>query len=102
MLQVHWEKINDARFRLCNCRRGLAGASAVEGIRELDETGSILLVCGEDHLPYDRPPLSKVLWFDKIISLDDYQRTRGIAAEGKSAVVIGDGFIGSELVAACA
>lgn len=28
---------------------GLAGASAVEGIRELDETGSILLVCGEDH-----------------------------------------------------
>src|ERR1017187_2864994 len=152
---------------------GLAGASAVEGIREIDETGSILLVCGEDHLPYDRPPLSKELWFGKITeeqiflhdqkfydihtvtlalgiksvridpdkktitnsnnntfgygkllfatgckvqtltipggdladicyfrSLDDYQRTRGIAAEGKSAVVIGGGFIGSELVAA--
>jgi NAD(P)H-nitrite reductase large subunit len=152
---------------------GLAGASAVEGIRELDETGSILLICMENHLPYDRPPLSKKLWFGEITveniflhdlnfydthavtlalgtnlvrldpvkktitnhnyntfcygklllatgckvrtlaipggdladicyfrSLDDYQRIRGVAAEGKSAVVVGGGFIGSELAAA--
>ena len=152
---------------------GLAGASAVEGIRELDETGSILLVCGEDHLPYDRPPLSKKLWFGKMKvdeiflhdqkfydthtvtlalgiksvrldpvkktitnnnnhtfgygklllatgckvrtltipggdladicyfrNLDDYLRIRAVAAEGKSAVVVGGGFIGSELAAA--
>ena len=32
---------------------GLTGASAVEGIRELDSTGSILLICEENHLPYD-------------------------------------------------
>lgn len=152
---------------------GLAGASAVEGIRELDAAGRILLVGEEDHLPYDRPPLSKKLWFGKkkveeiflhdrafydqhavtlalgaqaarldpdantlttargetygygklllatgckprtlaipggdlegicyFRSLDDYLRTREVAAEGKSAVVIGGGFIGSELAAA--
>jgi len=44
---------------------GLAGASAVQGIRELDTQGSILLVGEETHLPYDRPPLSKKLWFGK-------------------------------------
>lgn len=152
---------------------GLAGASAIEGIRELDLSGSILLVGKEAHLPYDRPPLSKKLWFGtqkvediflhdrayydahsvtlaldatavkldpkekkltgskgetygygKLLlatgcrprplnipggdldgvcyfrSLDDYLHTRGAAAEGQSAVVIGGGFIGSELAAA--
>lgn len=152
---------------------GLAGASAVEGIRELDAACSILLIGEEGHLPYDRPPLSKKLWFGKqqveeiflhdrafydthavtlalgataahldsgkktittesgeiygygklllatgckartldihgsdldgicyFRNLDDYLRTRDVAAEGKSAVVIGGGFIGSELAAA--
>ncbi len=151
---------------------GLAGASAVEGIRELDAAGRILLVSEESHLPYDRPPLSKKLWFGKkkvediflhdrafyethavtlalgatamrldpaaktltaggetcgygklllatgckprhldipggdlegicyFRSLDDYLHTKGKAAEGKSAVVVGGGFIGSELAAA--
>lgn len=44
---------------------GLAGASAIHGIRERDTRGSILLVGEETHLPYDRPPLSKKLWFGK-------------------------------------
>jgi 3-phenylpropionate/trans-cinnamate dioxygenase ferredoxin reductase subunit len=152
---------------------GLAGASAVQGIRERDAEGSILLVGEETHLPYDRPPLSKKLWFgtqkvediflhdrgyyeshgvtlvldervarldadarqlttaagknygyERLLlatgckprkldvpggdldglcyfrTLDDYLHTRGAAAEGKSAVVIGGGFIGSELAAA--
>ncbi|BBI99967.1 N-acylamino acid racemase [Ferrigenium kumadai] len=152
---------------------GLAGASAVEGIRERDAAGSILLIGEEVHLPYDRPPLSKKLWFGKknvediflhdrafydthgvalalgaaasrldpaakritlaggatygygklllatgckprhldipggdldgicyFRDLDDYLHTRGKAAEGKSAVVVGGGFIGSELAAA--
>lgn len=152
---------------------GLAGASAIQGIRELDATGSILLVGEEDHFPYDRPPLSKKLWFGQkqvediflhdgafyvkhavtlalgvkaarldpdartlatiqgesygygrlllatgcqprrltipggdlegicyFRSLDDYLRIRKLAAEGKSAVVVGGGFIGSELAAA--
>ena len=152
---------------------GLAGASAVLGIRELDTAGKILLVGEESYFPYDRPPLSKKLWFGKkkvediflhdrafydkhavtlalgataarldpdaktlttprgetygygklllatgcksrtldipggdldgicyFRSLDDYLHTREVAAEGKSAVVVGGGFIGSELAAA--
>ncbi len=152
---------------------GLAGASAVQGIRELDEKGSILLIGSESHLPYDRPPLSKKLWFgqkkvedifvhdrqfyeknavnvmlgttvtsidarQKTVAdekgqthhyrklllatggapsrlsitggdiegicyyryLDDYQRIRKEATEGKSVTVIGGGFIGSEIAAA--
>src|SRR5690242_19492822 len=41
---------------------GLAGASAVEGIRQVDQRGSIVLLGAEKDLPYDRPPLSKQLW----------------------------------------
>lgn len=152
---------------------GLAGASAIKGIREHDRDGSILLFGAEPHRPYDRPPLSKKLWFgkkkvedifidppdfyekngvelklgtrvvsldtktrelkdetgavcgyEKLLlatgaaprkldipggslkevcyyrSLDDYSRLREKAAEGASAIVIGGGFIGSELAAA--
>jgi NADPH-dependent 2,4-dienoyl-CoA reductase/sulfur reductase-like enzyme len=154
---------------------GLAGASAMEGIRERDQKGSILLINNESHLPYDRPPLSKKLWsgkkkveeiflhkkefyeqnnvtmttnvsvtsldaknktvtdnqgrtyrFKKLLlatggvprtlsvhgsglegicyfrTLDDYLRMRKESTEGKSAVVIGGGFIGSEMAAALA
>ena len=38
---------------------GLAAASAVEGIRELDKTGVITILAAERDLPYHRPPLSK-------------------------------------------
>lgn len=41
---------------------GLAGAGAIEGIRQHDSNGSILLVSAEHDPPYDRPPLSKQLW----------------------------------------
>ncbi len=44
---------------------GIAGASAVEGIRDVDKKGSILLVGEEAHRPYHRPPLSKKLWLKK-------------------------------------
>jgi 3-phenylpropionate/trans-cinnamate dioxygenase ferredoxin reductase subunit len=44
---------------------GLAGASAVEGIREKDQTGTIAMFVQEPHLPYDRPPLTKGLWTGK-------------------------------------
>jgi 3-phenylpropionate/trans-cinnamate dioxygenase ferredoxin reductase subunit len=152
---------------------GLAGASAVEGIREVDGKGRVLLIGAEKHLPYHRPPLSKNLWsgkqntadifvhdesfytqqkvslalgttavaldaqtrqvsvesghrykYGKLLlatggeprmlpitggdldgicyyrQLDDYLRVRRRAAEGKTVVVIGGGFIGSELAAA--
>ncbi|MFD4368123.1 NAD(P)/FAD-dependent oxidoreductase [Rhodococcus sp. NPDC058521] len=38
---------------------GLAGASTAIALRELDYPGSIVLLSQEDHLPYERPPLSK-------------------------------------------
>jgi NADPH-dependent 2,4-dienoyl-CoA reductase/sulfur reductase-like enzyme len=152
---------------------GLAGASAVEGIREKDKDGRILLVAGEGALPYNRPPLTKGLWFgdekvkdifvhddafyrDNAVdllrgsrveridraaksiqlsagashtyessllatggsprrldvtggnaegvfyyrTLADYEALRAEATEGKTAVVIGGGFIGSEIAAA--
>ena len=151
----------------------LTGVSAVHGIREVDQEGPILLVGREQHMPYDRPPLSKSLWFgkkkveeiylqaqgfyedqgvelrlgsevvgldpsaktiacqggttcgyDKLLlatggrprrldapggdlppvyyyrTLDDYTRIRELAGAGARAVVIGGGFIGSEMAAA--
>jgi NADPH-dependent 2,4-dienoyl-CoA reductase/sulfur reductase-like enzyme len=53
------------RYRYIVVGAGLAGASAVEGIREVDPDGPVLLLGHEKHLPYDRPPLSKKLWFGK-------------------------------------
>ena len=38
---------------------GLAGAKAAEALRDNDFDGHIMLCCEEDHLPYERPPLSK-------------------------------------------
>lgn len=40
---------------------GLAGVSAIKGIRSEDESGSVLMVGKEADLPYNRPPLSKDL-----------------------------------------
>ncbi len=38
---------------------GLAAAMAAQAIRERDSSGSVIIVCREKYLPYDRPPLSK-------------------------------------------
>jgi 3-phenylpropionate/trans-cinnamate dioxygenase ferredoxin reductase subunit len=38
---------------------GLAGAKAAEVLRDKDFGGHIVLLAEEDHLPYERPPLSK-------------------------------------------
>ncbi|NLU84003.1 FAD-dependent oxidoreductase [Rhodococcus sp. HNM0569] len=38
---------------------GLAGAKLAEALRQNDFDGDIVLCCGEEHLPYERPPLSK-------------------------------------------
>lgn len=152
---------------------GLAAASAVDGIGQHDQNASILIIGAEADLPYDRPPLSKQLWFGgkqvekvvlhdeafyaqhgvdlrlgtEVVALDpttrtlrdgggttyqyeqlllatggtprrltipggdleglcyfrtlgDYRRLRHEATKGRSALVIGGGFIGSELAAA--
>jgi len=38
---------------------GLAASSAVDGIREVDEDGTIVILSEEEDPPYHRPPLSK-------------------------------------------
>ena len=40
---------------------GLAGANAVEELREQGYDGDVTLVGAEHHTPYERPPLSKGL-----------------------------------------
>ena len=41
---------------------GMTGDAACKGIRDVDSEGKIVLVGGEQHPPYARPPLSKALW----------------------------------------
>lgn len=163
--------MNSRSYKYIIIGGGLAGASAVKGIREIDPEGPALLVAGEKHPPYDRPPLTKQLWwgekkvediflndpafyernntelllstkvdaidpdakeikigpagikFEKLLiatggiprslpieggsledivyyrDLDDFEKVRTKTGPGKSAVIIGGGFIGSELAA---
>lgn len=44
---------------------GMTAAAAIEGIREVNEKGTIGLLSLESHPPYNRPPLSKKLWRGK-------------------------------------
>jgi NADPH-dependent 2,4-dienoyl-CoA reductase/sulfur reductase-like enzyme len=51
----------------------LAGLRAMEAMRALGHQGEIVAICGEDEMPYDRPPLSKQFlkagWDDGRLSL---------------------------------
>lgn len=68
---------------------GLAGASAIQGIRERDTQGSILLVGEETHLPYNRPPLSKKLWFGKARVEDIFVHDQRFYDEHGVSMVLG-------------
>jgi 3-phenylpropionate/trans-cinnamate dioxygenase ferredoxin reductase subunit len=157
--------VSDYRYLIVG--GGMTADAACKGIREHDEDGSILLVGGESHPPYNRPPLTKGLWHGepeesiwrgtaelgvelrlgrRIVSvdpsgpsatddqgetysgerlllatggrprrlpsgtgdvvyfrtLDDYRRVRDLADRGSRFVVIGGGFIGSEIAASLA
>jgi len=146
---------------------GMTADAAVHGIRERDGGGAIAVLSGENHPPYDRPPLSKKLWagkpldsiwrqteqakadifldtravrgdvagktitdsrgeiyrYEKLLlatggvprrlpfapdgviyfrTLDDYQRVRALADRQSGFIVIGGGFISSEIAAALA
>ncbi|WP_072687823.1 NAD(P)/FAD-dependent oxidoreductase [Rhodococcus marinonascens] len=50
---------------------GLAGAKTAEALRDKDFDGSIVLLSEEEHLPYERPPLSKEYFAGKK-SLGDF------------------------------
>jgi 3-phenylpropionate/trans-cinnamate dioxygenase ferredoxin reductase component len=50
---------------------GLAGAKAAEALRDKDFDGHVVLFAAEEHLPYERPPLSKEYLAGKK-NLDDF------------------------------
>jgi NADPH-dependent 2,4-dienoyl-CoA reductase/sulfur reductase-like enzyme len=144
---------------------GMTAASAINGIREIDSTGSIGMISAETDAPYNRPPLSKALWkgaaldsiwrdlkskkvdiylstiakeidpkikfvvcengetysYEKLLlatgvrpkrlpfgddsiiyfrTLSDYRNLRALIGTAKRIVIIGGGFIGSEIAAA--
>jgi len=72
---------------------GMAGGKACEGIREMDDEGSIGLVTKENHPPYEKPPLSKkylqgAVDLDKVYlkAQEDYQDMNVELLLGKEAV----------------
>ena len=68
---------NDAPLRYLIIGGGLAAARAVEGIREHDREGAITVVSAEDHLPYERPPLSKDVLLGKADVATAYPHPEG-------------------------
>ena len=50
---------------------GVASVCAVQGIREHDPDGRILMIRDEVHVPYDRPPLSKGILKGTMDGVDD-------------------------------
>ena len=83
---------------------GLGGLRTVEGLRRAGHDGRISLVGAEEHLPYDRPPLSKQylagVWErDRIdlISRDDVAELGVRSHLGRSAVALRTGGDGGEV-----
>lgn len=50
---------------------GMVADAAARGIREKDPAGSIGILTEEPTGPYERPPLSKLLWLDPETSVED-------------------------------
>jgi NADPH-dependent 2,4-dienoyl-CoA reductase/sulfur reductase-like enzyme len=99
---------------------GLAAASAVDGIREVDVDGSIALLSDESDPPYHRPPLSKEYlqtaeaprellfvkpsgWFDDQPGLEFFAGTRVDRLDARELIVTtesGVSFHGSRILLA--
>lgn len=54
----------------------VAGMRAVETLRLEGFAGEVVLVCGEAHLPYDRPPLTKQILTGELSAAQLYYRDR--------------------------
>lgn len=69
---------------------GVASLFAAQAIRERDAEGSILIVCGENHPPYNRPPLSKkALIKDEFADDDAYSKFDEFYPDNKIDLVLG-------------
>lgn len=60
-----------AEFRYVIIGGGMAADSAAQGIREIDEEGSIAIISDDVDEPYTRPALSKRLWTDESFDESD-------------------------------
>lgn len=80
-------------FRYIIAGAGLAGTSAIDGIRELDKQGSILLIGSEQNLPYDRPPLTKKLWFGKKTVEDIFLHKHEYYVQNRVTLALGSAVI---------
>ncbi|CAB4880885.1 unannotated protein [freshwater metagenome] len=69
---------------------GLAGQRCAETLRREGFEGPVRIVCGEDHLPYDRPPLSKAFLAGEVEAVDLQLRPEGWHAEQAIELVLGD------------
>ncbi len=61
----------DSRYDYVLVGGGVASVWAAQSIREQDKDGTIALIGGEAHPPYDRPPLSKNMLTDDDVQPDD-------------------------------
>lgn len=77
------------KFKYIIVGAGLSGAQAIVGIRELDSSGSILLIGQEDDLPYHRPPLTKDLWSGKKKIEDIFIKDREFYANNGVTLLLG-------------
>jgi NADPH-dependent 2,4-dienoyl-CoA reductase/sulfur reductase-like enzyme len=68
---------------------GMAGQRAIGGIRRLDSDGTIALVSAENHLPYERPPLSKGYLTGKEGLDHVYLKEEGYYAEENADLILG-------------
>jgi NADPH-dependent 2,4-dienoyl-CoA reductase/sulfur reductase-like enzyme len=59
----------------------LAGLRAVEAARQAKFTGRIVLIGAEEHLPYDRPPLSKAFLADAEAQPPTFRTEQGLRDE---------------------
>ncbi|WP_281278515.1 NAD(P)/FAD-dependent oxidoreductase [Streptomyces tateyamensis] len=78
---------------------GMAGAQCAVALREGGWSGSVTLVGAEQHLPYDRPPLSKDVLLGKAdrtaFELDWAQLGVDLAL-GRTATGLGDGVLATD------
>jgi NADPH-dependent 2,4-dienoyl-CoA reductase/sulfur reductase-like enzyme len=81
--------VDVATYKYVIVGAGLAGASAIEGIREVDREGSILLLGREPQAPYHRPPLSKKLWSGEEKAEDVFVEAEAFYPENRVERVLG-------------
>src|SRR3954454_11844103 len=78
---------------------GLAGGKTVEQLRENGYNGGLVLLTAEQHLPYERPPLSKSYLMGESPRDEVFVHDAAWYADHRVEVVLGDEVTSLEPVA---